>query len=148
MSELDVKKTTKTPLHLWIVALVGLWNSMAGLDYVMLALENTAYLSVSTAQHADGLVHYPTWVFAAWGIAVGGGFAGSVLLLMRRRLATIVFLVSWIAMGITLSYNTILSHGMKVFGPRGHLIHNGVIFLLALGLVFYALSMKRRGVLR
>jgi len=149
MSETAEATKTKTPIHLWIVGVVtALWNAMGAMDYVMVELKNKDYMSEFTQAQVDFVTNYPVWIVAAWAIAVWGGLAGSVLLLMRKRLATKVFLVSWGAMVITTFYNYALSNGMEVFGSTGHLIFSSVIFLVALGLVFYARSMERRGVLR
>ena len=149
MSETPESETTKTPLHLWIVGVVTvLWNAMGALDYLMVELKNEAWMSSYSQAQVDFITNYPMWVVAAWAIAVWGGLAGSVLLLMRKRLATKVFLVSWGAMVLTTFYSYVLSNGMEAFGDAGTLIFSSVIFLVALGLVFYARAMERRAVLR
>jgi hypothetical protein len=50
-----------------------------------------------TAEQAAVLTGYPGWMTAAFAVGVFGGLAGSLLLLMRRGLASPVLLVSLIA---------------------------------------------------
>jgi hypothetical protein len=87
-------------------------------------------------------------VEGAWAIAVWGGVLGSVLLLLRRRLALPVFAVSFVAMVLTTIHNYFLSDGLEMMGGGGQLAFAAVIFLVALALVFYARAMAARGVLR
>jgi lipopolysaccharide export LptBFGC system permease protein LptF len=86
---------------------------------------------------------------AAWGIATWGSLLGSLSLLVRRRLAVKIFLISTIGMMLTTLYNYVLSDGLKVMGSAaGALAFSAVIWVIAFLLWFYARAMCRRGVLR
>ena len=69
-----------------------------------------------------------------------------MLLLMRKSLAVPVFVAPMAAMVITTFQNYVLANGLEVIGTGG-LVFSSVIFLVALGLVFYARTMRDRGVL-
>jgi ABC-type xylose transport system permease subunit len=88
------------------------------------------------------------WVIAAWAIAVWGGVLGSVLLLLRRRLAVPVFLVSLAGLVVTTFHNYVLSNGLEIFPDTFSRVFTAVIFAIAVALFFYARSMRERGVLR
>jgi uncharacterized membrane protein len=83
---------------------------------------------------------------AFWAIAVWGAVAGSVLLLMRKRYAFHVFLVSFLCMIVTSIHNYGFAGAKDIVGGAG-LVFSVIIFVVALGLVFYARNMTRRGVL-
>jgi hypothetical protein len=83
---------------------------------------------------------------AFWALAVWSSVLGSILLLMRKRLAMPVFMVSLAAMIITAIYNFGISDGMEVAGTSGF-VFTVVIFFVALGLVLYSRAMRARGVL-
>ena len=71
---------------------------------------------------------------------------GSILLLLRKSLAVSVFMVSFVSLLITAIQNYALSNAFEVNGMFG-LIFSVAVFLVALGLVFYAKAMRERGVL-
>ena len=90
---------------------------------------------------------FPTWVVAAWALAVWGGVIGSILLLLRRGEAVWVFLASFIAMVMTTIHNFVFSNGMEVMGDTFSLVFSALIFVVALALFLYARAMKQQGVL-
>ncbi|MEN8007575.1 MAG: hypothetical protein ABFS42_11200 [Candidatus Krumholzibacteriota bacterium] len=139
--------TVTTPKHLWIIGIVSLlWNMMGAYDYLMTQTKNAAYMAKFEPAQLDYFYNFPAWVVVFWALAVWGAVLGSVLLLMRKRLAAPVFLVSFASMVITAIYNFGLSNGMEVMGSTGF-VFTVVIFFTALGLWLYARAMQVRGVL-
>jgi len=86
-------------------------------------------------------------VVALWALAVWGGVLGSILLLLRKRLAVGVFLVSFLCMVVTSIHNFFLSNGLEVMGGLVPMVFTFLIFVFALGLFLYARAMRNRGVL-
>ena len=147
--ETTERAPARVPLHLWIIGVVALlWNAVGAYDYLMTQTRNEAYMSQFTPEQLDYFYGFPAWVVATWAIAVWGGVLGSILLLLRRRLAVPVFAVSLAAMVITTIYNYALSGGHQVMGGPGPLLFSIAIFLVSVGLLFYARAMAARGVLR
>lgn len=138
----------RAPWHLWVVGgLSVLWNGMGAFDYLMTETRNEAYMSQFTPKQLEYFYAFPAWVVALWAIAVWGAVLGSVLLLLRKRLAVAVFLVSFLSMLVTTIYNFGLSNGLEVMGDPFSLIFTAVIFVVALLLYLYARAMRDRGVL-
>jgi len=136
-----------TPRHLWVVGILGLlWGSMGAYDYLMTQTQNESYMSQFTAAQLEFFYGFPTWVVAFWAVAVWGGVLGTIFLLLRKRLAAPVLLVSFLAMTVTAVHNFVLTNGMEVMGGIG-LVFSVLIFVFAFGLWFYARSMAQRGVL-
>ena len=136
-----------TPKHLWIIGIITLpWNMMGAFDYLMTQTRNEAYLAKFEPAQLDYFFSFPTWVVFFWALAVWSSVLGSVLLLMRKRLAVPVFMVSLGSMVITAIYNYGFSKGMEMMGSSG-LVFTVVIFFVALGLVLYSRAMRVRGVL-
>lgn len=137
-----------TPKHLWVVGVLALlWNCMGAFDYVMTESRNASYLRGFTKEQLDYFFGFPAWVIACWAIAVWGGVAGSLLLLLRKRLAVPVFAASLVAMLAVTLYNFGLSHGLAIMG-REAAMFSAVIFVVAVALLLYARWLARRGVLR
>ena len=147
MSETRKAASSGVPTHLWVVGFISLlWNAMGCLDYVLTELHIEAYTMQFTAEQQDFFHDFPGWVVAAWAVAVWGGLLGSLMLLLRKRIAVPIFLVSFIAMVITTFHNYVLSNGLEVLGGFA-LGFSAVIFVIALALYVYAWAMRKRGVL-
>ncbi len=139
----------KKPWHIWVVGIVSLlFNAGGAFDYVMTQTRNEEYMSNFTPEQLDYFYSFPTWVVAAWAIAVWCAVLGSLLLVLRRRWAVPVFGVSLAAMVVTFVQNFFLS-GVKMQDVVGTeaLIFSAVIAVVAIALFFYAKWMAKRGVL-
>jgi len=140
-------QATRTPRHLWIIGIVALlWNLMGGFDYIMTATKNEAYMGQFTPEQLEFFYSFPAWLVAFWAIAVWGGVAGAVLLLMRRKLAVPVLAASFVCMAVTAIRNYGFAGAADVVGGTG-LFFSVIIFIVALALIFYARSLAGKGVL-
>lgn len=140
-------KDTATPRHLWVVGVLSLlWNLFGAMDYLMTQTQNEAYMGQYTPEQLDFFYGFPAWLVAFWAIAVWGAVAGSILLLMRKRYAFHVFLVSFLCLVVTSIHNYGFAGATDIVGGAG-LVFSVIIFVVALGLVFYARNMTRRGAL-
>jgi hypothetical protein len=136
-----------TPKHLWVVGVLGfLWDSMGAFDYIMTQTQNESYMQQFTPEQLEFFYGFPVWVVSLWAIAVWGGLLGTVLLLLRKKLASPVLLMSFVAMVGTSIHNFGMSNGLEVMGGVGA-VFSLLIFLFALGLWLYARAMTERGVL-
>jgi len=141
--------SAKAPWHIWVVGVASvLWNSVGATDFLMTETRNKAYMSGFTQAQIDFCQGIPAWAVATWGIATFGGVLGSLLLLLRRRQAVHVFLVSSLCTALTDVYSFVLSDGLKVMGGAPALAFSAVILVIGLLLLAYARSMSKRGVLR
>lgn len=140
---------SKTPWHLWVIGIGSfLWNAVGAFDFLMTQTRNEAYLAAFTPEQLEYFYGFPGWVVVTWGIATWGSVLGSVLLLTRKWIACPIFAVAFLAMLLTTLHNFVFADGLKIMGGTGPLVFSGVIFVVALLLVLYAQSMRRRRVLR
>jgi hypothetical protein len=136
-----------TPWHLWLIGILGfLWDAVGAFDYLMTETRNEAYMSQFTPEQLEFFYGFPAWLVAFWAVAVWGGLLGTLLLLLRKRVAAPVLLVSFVAMIVTAIHNFFLSNGLEVMGGAGAAF-SALIFIIALGLWLYARAMAARGVL-
>jgi hypothetical protein len=144
---LIMQNTVKTPVHLWIVAIVSLlWNAMGAYDYLATKLRIESYMSQFTPEQLDYFYAFPAWMVVAWAIGVWGSFFGSVALLLRKSWAMWLFGASILGLAISTLYNFVLTDGAEAMGSGG-VIFTAVIWVIALLLFFYARAMAKRGVL-
>ena len=97
-----IPASTLSPSRKWprsslAVATLGLaWNAF-GLFQFVRSFQNTPESLMAmgmTAEQAHVYTAYPAWMTAAFAVGVVGGLVGSLLLLLRDRRATQVFLAS------------------------------------------------------
>ena len=89
----------------------------------------------------------PTWMTAAFAIAVWAGLAGAATLLMRRKLAQPLLLVSLIAVLIQFSGYFIDAELRQVMSPDAYVLPV-VIVLLTWTIFWFARHSAQRGWLR
>jgi len=136
-------KATDTPRHLWIVGISALlWSLLGTMDFILLETGNEWYTSHFTPEQVEFGRAYPGWLVALWAIAVGCGVVGSVLLLLRKKLAAPALLVSFVCMVVVIIRNF-------AFAGKTPDIDVGVVIFIVvvLALVGYTRSMARKGVL-
>ncbi len=139
-----------TPKHLWVVGILALlWNSVGALDYVMTQTKNKAYMSAGnfSQEQLDYFYSMPTWMIFAWATAIWASVLGSLLLLLKKKLSTPVFLVSLIGVVVSSIYSYGLSNGYEIMGGAGAAAFSAAIFLIAVALYLYARKMTSNGVL-
>ncbi len=147
MPEETATHADRTPRHLWVVGILALlWNAVGAFDYLMTQTRNESYMGQFTPEQLEYFYGFPAWVVAFWALAVWGGVLGALLLLLRRRLAVPVLLVSFVSMVVTSIHNFLLSDGVDVMGGSG-VAFSAAIFVIALGLWLYARAMARKEIL-
>ena len=139
----------KTPWHLWVVGgLSLLWNLGGAFDFFMTQTKNAAYLKNVPPEMVAFCNNLPFWVVILWGLGTWCAPLGSLLLLLRRRVAVGVFLVSLVAMVLMTIHNYGFTNLRQITPGTGPLLFCATIFIVALLLWIYARKMCRRGVLR
>jgi hypothetical protein len=150
MTEAAQAKSSATPWHFWVAAIVGvLWNGFGAYDYIMTNTGGEAYLRSMGVE--DAMIAYvmamPSWMTAVWAIGVWGGLAGAVLLLLRMKWALYAFAASLAGFLTSLVYYYVLSNGMEIMGAAS-LGLNGAILAGCLFFLWYAWFATKRGILR
>lgn len=101
---------------------------------------------------ADAVMAYvnsfPIWAAAGWGLGVWGGLAGSILLLMRNRLAVPAFGLSLLGAVLGLGYKITHPASIGAMHEGANAVMPYVIIAIAVALFLYARSQKSKGVLR
>ncbi len=140
----------KTPWHLWLVGVIAvLFNSVGVFDFVMSMAQGAKYLA-SVGMTPDQIAHYlqmPSWMTVVWAVGVFGAFLASLLLLLRRKLALPVFVLSLAAFFVSLIYTYVLTNGGAVMGQQMAITSVVIAGLLVL-FSGYSRFMAVRGVLR
>ncbi|UIP06446.1 hypothetical protein LY632_12240 [Erythrobacter sp. SDW2] len=136
---------TATPWHLWVVGgLTLLWNSVGIFSYMMTELGKLGDLGMTPEQIA-WFDSFPAWATAVWALGVWGAFLGSVLLLVRSRWAVTAVLIALVGLAGTTVYQNFVT---EVPSDLRNLALDLTIWATTLFMLWYALKMRREGVLR
>lgn len=142
--------STKTPWHVWLVGVIAvLFNAIGVFDFVMSRTQGAAYLA-GAGMTPDQIAHYlgmPSWMTVVWAVGVFAAFLASIFLLLRRKLALPVFILSLAAFLGSLLYTYVLTNGGAVLGQQ-MAITSAVITALLVFFSGYSRFMAARGVLR
>ncbi len=137
-----------TPWHLWVVGVIAtIWNSGGAVDYTMTQMRNESYMSAFTPEQLDYFYAFPAWADAVWALGVWGAFIGSLLLLLRSRYAVIAFGISLVGLLGSTIYQMTVDKPVSLITP-GIWIFTAAIWLSVILLLWYALRMTKKGVLR
>jgi hypothetical protein len=91
--------TTKKPSKsFWIISsLALLWNLMGVNQYIQQAYMTDSFKAMYNEEQLNMILDSPSWATAAFAIAVFSGSLGSLALLPRKKIAHILFIISFIA---------------------------------------------------
>lgn len=124
----------------WVIGVIALiWNGLGVKHYIDQAFMTDEMKAALPEAERALYDNVPAWVTAAFAIAVFGGLLGCILLLMKKKAAKTVFLVSLIAIIVQMIYNLFMSKAVEVYGPGGAIMP---IMVIAIG-VFLLLYSKR-----
>ena len=143
--------TDRAPWHLWLVGTIAvLFNGIAAFDHAMSMMQGRARYLESAGLTPAQVAHYaqmPGWMIAVWTIGVWSAMLGSVLILLRKKQASVAFALALGTFLLSLVYTYVLTDGGAVLG-RGMAITSAVITALLAFFLWYSRRMANRGVLR
>lgn len=97
--------SNKPALYFWIAGIIAfIWYAFGIYAYVMQAFFSQDQLRDLANESEIIYDNLPLWYLSAFAIAVFTGFIGSICLLARKRAAYILFIISFLAVGIQQFY--------------------------------------------
>lgn len=125
----------KPPVWFWIVSVLALlWNLAGAMAYIGQAYMSDEVLSAMTEAERNLYESQPAWVTAAFAIAVWGGSLASIFLLLRKKWAKPLFVISLLGLLGQLSYNYFLSDAVETFETVDMLM-SVMILVIAIALI-------------
>ena len=138
----------KPPVWFWVVSsLALLWNLVGVLSYLNATLNQVAMLEAMTQEQRELFEGIPAWATAAFAIAVFSGAIASIGLLVRKKWAYPLFVVSLVAAVLQFINWLFLQNAGAVYGGQAYVMPILVI-IIGLFLIFFAKKAKQKGWLR
>ena len=140
-------ETARTPVHLWIVGVLSLlWNFMGAYNYLASQLKLEFYMEKLTPEQLEYFYNIPWWAVAGWATGVWFALAGSIGLLMRKKWSICAFGISIVGLLVSTIHSFVVSNWYEIMGTSG-VVFSVIIWVIAIGLFFYARAMGNKGVL-
>ena len=136
----------KPPVSFWIVAGVALsWNLIGFFMYYSGVGATPEQLqAVYTPEQYAAIEATPLWVTSAFAIATTVGVIASIVPLLRKALAFLLFVVSFVALLVQDLYLFLLSDSLAIFGSS-LLVIQGSVFVGGVIWIWYANLARNRG---
>ena len=141
----QVQATNDVPAWYWMTAGLALvWEAIGCVMYWSQVTADRATLPLDQRAMWDAS---PTWMVGAYAVAVWVGLAGAALLLMRRKLAEPLLLVSLIAVVVQFSA-LLLVPALRESTPSDALLFPIIIFVAGYSIYMLSRLARKRGWLR
>jgi DNA-3-methyladenine glycosylase I len=136
----------RPPVSFWIVAGVALAWNLIGLFmyYSGVGATPEQLQAVYSPEQYAAIEATPLWVTSAFAIATTFGVIASIVLLLRKALAFLLFVVSFVALLIQDLYLFLLSDSLAIFGSS-LLVIQGSVFVGGVIWIWYANLARNRG---
>ncbi|MDJ0758369.1 MAG: hypothetical protein QNJ19_03180 [Woeseiaceae bacterium] len=145
-----MSESEKVPVSFWVIAGAALvWNLFGLLAYYLRVTATPEMLAEMYTTEAElaFMTSLPAWATGAQGLAVTAGVLGCLLLLVRKKVAKMLFIASLAGVLAQNAYGFILGDGLETFGP-GALVLPIVVIVVAIALVIFSAKAAEKGWLK
>lgn len=129
----------------WVISIIGLiWNAMGANQYIQQTYQTDAFKAMYTEEQLTMIQNSPSWAVGAFAIAVFGGLLGCIFLLLKKKLAKTLFLISLIGIIVQMIYNLFMTSALEVYGPGG-IIMPIMILVIGVFLLWFSKNTIAKG---
>ena len=122
----------------WVISSMALvWNLMGVFNYLTQAFMTNEVLATLPKDQQLLYEDVPAWVTAAFATAVFSGTVGALLLLLKKKNASIFFILSFVGIIIQMTYGLLINENTDSYGPLG-LLMPLMIIVVGAYLIWYS----------
>jgi hypothetical protein len=141
----NTSETIVIPSWFKVVAIIALiWNLLGVLAFVGQMFITPEMLSELPVAEQELYANTPIWATIAFAVAVFSGAFGSLFLLMRKSISTLLLILSLMGVLVQNIHSFFISKSIEVYGPGG-IIMPVMIILLAIYLIWLAKKAQAQG---
>ena len=122
----------------WVISSMALvWNLMGVFNYLTQAFMTNEVLATLPKDQQLLYEDVPAWVTAAFATAVFSGTVGALLLLLKKKNASIFFILSFVGIIIQMTYGLLINENTDSYGSLALLMP---LMIIAVGayLIWYS----------
>jgi len=140
--------SVKPPTWFWVVSVIALlWNLIGVMNYLNQAFNQVALLESMDQAQREAFEGIPAWATAAFAIAVFSGTLACIGLLVRKKWAKPLFIISLIAALAQFIHWLFISNAVEAFGPSTYAMP-AVIIIIGIYLIFFSKKGIEKGWLK
>ena len=117
------------------VALV--WNLMGVFNYLLQVLMTDEVLKSFPKDQQLMYQDVPSWVTAAFAVAVFFGTLGAIFLLLKKKVSSTFFILSFLGIFVQMTYGLLITKNTDSYGPLG-LLMPLMIIVVGAYLIWYS----------
>ena len=122
----------------WVISVMALvWNLMGVFNYLTQAFMTNEVLASLPKDQQLLYEEVPAWVTAAFAVAVFSGTLGALLLLLKKKVSSTFFILSFVGIIVQMTYGLLISENTDSYGPLGLVMP---LMIIAIGgyLIWYS----------
>ena len=122
----------------WVISVMALvWNLIGVINYLGQVLMTDEVLKSLPKEQQLMYQDVPSWVTAAFAVAVFSGTVGAIFLLLKKKVSSIFFKLSFVGIIIQMTYGLLISENTNSYGPLGLVMP---LMIIAIGgyLIWYS----------
>ncbi|WP_027391586.1 hypothetical protein [Aquimarina latercula] len=136
--------TNKLPVWFWVISIIALlWNIMGVMAYLGQAYMTEEILNAMPEADQHFYNNIPAWVTSVFAIAVFSGLFGCIALLIRKKIAIILFIVSLLGILAQQTYNFFIQDFVELSGQRVYM--PVMILVFAIFLIWFSKFSNSKG---
>ncbi|WP_136466269.1 hypothetical protein [Flagellimonas onchidii] len=137
--------SNKPPIWFWMVSVLALlWNSMGVYNYLYTKFNQVEMLEAMTQEQRALFEGIPAWATAAFALAVFSGVIASIGLLLRKKWAKPLFVVSLVTAVIQFINWLFLQNAAEVYGGAAYTMPILVV-VIGLALIYFSKKAIQKG---
>ena len=141
MTTTAIKPTTT----FWVIAVVALlWNIIGVAAYIMQVTMTPEAIAALPVEQQSVYTSMPAWATSAFALSVWGSLFGTILLLLRKKLAGPILVASFAAIIVDMYYTFFISPMLEVSGASGAILPVAIIIIGAY-MIFFTRNAAAKG---
>jgi len=140
-------ETTNTPPKSFLIIgiLSLLWNLIGVFAYLISAYMPVEVFEALPEIQKEFIINTPAWATAGFAIAVFGGVLGCIGLLVKKKWAITLFIISLLGILTNYTYSYFLSNGVEVAGGASGMVMPVLVTIIGVFLVYYSRKANANG---
>lgn len=133
----------------WIIAIIALvWNIMGLFQFVAATFMQDSmlesYKELYTEEQVALFTNIPSWYYVVFGICTITGFLGCIALLLRKKMAIPLFLISLLTVLVVQGYWLLGTNTIDLMGMEA-VIMPIIVIIICIFLYFYSKGAAQKG---
>lgn len=135
----------KPPTSFWVISIFALiWNLMGVMAYISQVTMSADTLQSLPENERALLESIPAWATAAFAIAVWVSLFACLMLLARKKIATLLFMIGFAGIVVQMVHSFFIANSIEVYGPGG-LVMPVMVLAFGAALIWYSRKAEANG---